>query len=62
MAEIRDIGIRNVDIRQVIIPDRFAEPPRVPSVPPVTEQVGVPVIDIPVVKHTLRISMERIVN
>ena len=47
MAEIRDIGIRNVDIRQVTIPDRFAAPPRVPSAPPVTEQVGVPVIDIP---------------
>ena len=47
MAEIRDIGIRNVNIRQVIIPDRFAAPPRVPSAPPITEQVGVPVIDIP---------------
>ena len=47
MAEIRDIGIRNVDIRQVTIPDRFASPPRVPSAPPVTEQVGIPVIDIP---------------
>lgn len=47
MAEIRDIGIRNVNIRQVIIPDRFASPPRVPSAPPITEQVGVPVIDIP---------------
>ena len=47
MAEIRDIGIRNVDIRQVTIPDRFAAPPRVPSAPPITEQVGIPVIDIP---------------
>ena len=47
MVEIRDIGIRNVDIRQVTIPDRFATPPRVPSAPPITEQVGVPVIDIP---------------
>lgn len=47
MAEIRDIGIRNVNIRQVIIPDRFASPPRVPSAPPITEQMGVPVIDIP---------------
>ena len=47
MAEIRDIGIRNVDIREVRVPDRFAEPPRVPSAPPITEQVGVPVIDIP---------------
>ena len=47
MAEIRDIDIRNVDIREVRVPDRFAAPPRVPSAPPITEQVGVPVIDIP---------------
>ena len=47
MADIRDIGIRNVNIRQVIIPNRFAAPPRVPSAPPITEQMGVPVIDIP---------------
>lgn len=47
MAEIRDIDIRNVNIRQVIIPDRFAAPPRVISAPPITEQLGVPVIDIP---------------
>tara|TARA_B100001093_G_scaffold128366_1_gene120836 strand:+ start:99 stop:869 length:771 start_codon:yes stop_codon:yes gene_type:complete len=47
MAEIRDIGIRNVNIRQVIIPDRFAAPPRIPSAAPITEQVGVPIIDIP---------------
>jgi len=47
MADIRDIGIRNVNIRQVIIPNRFAAPPRVPSAPPITEQVGVPVINIP---------------
>ena len=47
MAEIRDISIRNVDIREVRVPERFAAPPRVPSAPPITEQVGVPVIDIP---------------
>ena len=47
MAEIRDISIKNVDIRQVRVPERFAAPPRVPSAPPITEQVGVPVIDIP---------------
>jgi len=47
MADIRDIGIRNVNIRQVIIPDRFAAPPRIPSAAPITEQVGVPIIDIP---------------
>ena len=47
MVEIRDIGIRNVDIREVRVPERFAAPPRVPSAPPITEQVGVPVIDIP---------------
>ena len=47
MAEIRDIDIRNVDIREVRVPDRFAAPPRVPSAPPITEQVGIPVIDIP---------------
>ncbi len=45
--EIRDISIRNVDIREVRVPERFAAPPRVPSAPPITEQVGVPVIDIP---------------
>ena len=47
MVEIRDISIRNVDIREVRVPERFAAPPRVPSAPPITEQVGVPVIDIP---------------
>ena len=47
MVEIRDISIRNVDIREVKVPERFAAPPRVPSAPPITEQVGVPVIDIP---------------
>ena len=47
MAEIRDISIRNVDVREIRVPDRFAAPPRVPSVPPITEQVGIPVIDIP---------------
>ena len=47
MAEIRDISIKNVDIREVRVPERFAAPPRVPSAPPITEQVGVPVIDIP---------------
>ena len=47
MAEIRDISIRNVDIREVRVPERFAAPPRVPSAPPITEQVGIPVIDIP---------------
>ena len=45
MAEIRDI--RNVEVRDIRIPSWMTNQPRTPSVPPVTVQVGVPVIDIP---------------
>ena len=45
--EIRDIGIRSVDIRTIRIPNWMTAQPRLPSAPPVTVQVGVPIIDIP---------------
>ena len=47
MAEIRDIDIRNVEIRNINIPNWMTNQPLLPSAPPVTVQVGVPVIDIP---------------
>ena len=48
MADIRDIGIRNVEIRDVSIPNWMTTPPQaIPPVVPVTQQVGVPIIDIP---------------
>ena len=48
MAEIPDIGIRNVEIRDVSIPNWMTTPPQaIPPVVPVTQQLGVPVIDIP---------------
>ena len=47
MADIRDIDIRNVQIRDINIPNWMTNQPRLPSAPPVTVQVGVPVIDIP---------------
>ena len=47
MAEIRDIDIRNVEVRDVRIPSWMTNQPRLPSAPPVTVQVGVPIIDIP---------------
>ena len=47
MAEIRDVGIRNVEVRNINIPNWMTNQPRLPSAPPVTVQVGVPVIDIP---------------
>ena len=46
--EIRDINIRNVEIRDINIPNWMTTPPQsIPPVVPVTQQVGVPVIDIP---------------
>jgi len=45
MAEIRDI--RSVEVRDIRIPSWMTNQPRLPSAPPVTVQVGVPVIDIP---------------
>ena len=47
MAEIRDIDIRSVEVRDINVPNWMTAPPRIPSAPPVTVQVGVPVIDIP---------------
>ena len=48
MADIRDIGIRNVEVRDVSIPNWMTTPPQaIPPVVPVTQQVGVPIIDIP---------------
>ena len=47
MAEIRDINIRNVEVRDIRIPSWMTNQPRLPGAPPVTVHVGVPVIDIP---------------
>ena len=47
MAEIRDIDIREVEVHDINVPSWMTNQPRLPSVPPVTVQVGVPVIDIP---------------
>jgi hypothetical protein len=45
MAEIRDI--RNVEVRDINVPRWMTSPPRLPSAPPVTVKIGVPIIDIP---------------
>ena len=45
MAEIRDV--RNVEVRDIRIPSWMTNQPRLPGAPPVTVQVGVPIIDIP---------------
>ena len=46
MPQIRDINIRSLNIPQ--IPDwSKSQPQAIPSAPPVTVQVGVPIIDIP---------------
>ena len=47
MADIRDVNIRNVELREVRIPSWMTNQPRIPGAPPVTVEVGVPVIDIP---------------
>ena len=47
MAEIPDINIKNVEIRDINVPSWMTNQPRFPGVPPVTVYVGVPVIDIP---------------
>ena len=47
MADIRDIDIREVEVRDINVPSWMTNQPRIPSAPPVTVQVGVPVIDIP---------------
>ena len=46
--EIKDINIRNVGIAEVDIPQWMTTPPQaIPPVVPVTETVGVPIVDIP---------------
>ena len=47
MPDIRDIDIRSIEVRDIRIPSWMTNQPRTPSAPPVTVQVGVPVIDIP---------------
>ena len=47
MADIRDVDIRDVQVRDINVPSWMTNQPRIPSAPPVTVQVGVPVIDIP---------------
>tara|TARA_B100001109_G_C18860131_1_gene473541 strand:- start:491 stop:1267 length:777 start_codon:yes stop_codon:yes gene_type:complete len=51
MPEIPDISTTNIDIRDVTIPevrDWIVNPPlAVPPTVPITEQVGVPIVDIP---------------
>ena len=47
MAEIRDINIKNVEVRDIRIPSWMTNQPRLPGAPPVTVQIGVPIIDIP---------------
>lgn len=44
---ISDINIRNVEVRDINVPSWMTSQPRIPSAPPVTVEVGVPVIDIP---------------
>ena len=50
--EIPDIGVKDLDIKPINIPDMpswlTSSPPQaIPIYPPVTEQVGVPIIDMP---------------
>ena len=46
---IDDIRIDNVDIKDISIPQWVTEPPMImnPVVPPVTTQIGLPVVDMP---------------
>ena len=44
---ISDVNIRDVEVRDVRIPSWMTNQPRIPGAPPVTVEVGVPVIDIP---------------
>jgi len=44
---ISDVNIRDVEVRDINVPSWMTNQPRIPSAPPVTVQVGVPVIDIP---------------
>ena len=47
MTEIRDIGIKNLDVQNINIPNWRIDQPRLPGAPPVTVHIGVPIIDIP---------------
>ena len=49
MPNIRDIRINQLGIRDIDIPDKLtSEPPlALPVYPPVTTQVGVPIVNIP---------------
>jgi len=49
MPDIRDIRINELGIRDIFIPDQLtSEPPlALPIYPPVTTQVGVPIVNIP---------------
>ena len=61
MTEIRDI--RNVEVRDINVPRWMTSPPRLPSAPPVTVEIGVPIIDIPgCVEHTLIIRKEPMIS
>jgi len=46
--EIRDINIRNINIADVEIPQWMATPPQaIPPVVPVTQTIGIPIVDVP---------------
>ena len=44
---IPDINIKSVEIDTIYIPNWMTNQPRLPGAPPVTVQIGVPIIDIP---------------
>jgi len=45
--DIPNIGIRNIDVDDVSVPNWMLTPPTISPYAPVTTQVGVPIIDIP---------------
>jgi hypothetical protein len=49
MPNIRDIGIRDIGIRDIYIPNNLKQEPSIalPVSPPVTQQVGIPIVNIP---------------
>ena len=48
MTEIPNIGIKNLEIGDISVPNWMTTPPQaIPPVAPITQQVGVPIIDIP---------------
>ena len=44
---IPDINIKSVEVDTIYIPNWMTNQPRLPGAPPVTVQIGVPIIDIP---------------